>query len=112
MFDFLIEESGEKRLLGKKQLFIADNQDEYKIIGDLYQTYAPGFRDVKFPIVHAAQEFTKDFDQNKIISAFGEESEEYSGLVKLVVAGYSAEGIYSKFIAKHGFDSSDLPASS
>ena len=59
LFDYSLAFENKKKILGKRKLFLENQNNNYKIIGDIFQTISKEFQKTKTPLIAAAKIFVK-----------------------------------------------------
>ena len=59
LFDYFLTIKNEKLWLGKRKLFLENQDNTYKVIGEVYQSLSKNFQSTKAPLIAAAETLVK-----------------------------------------------------
>ncbi|MCK5163965.1 MAG: L,D-transpeptidase [Desulfobacula sp.] len=67
VFDCFLAAENKKILIGKRKLFLENQNDNYKIIGDIFQSISKDFQIAEAPLVAAAKTFVKPVSKKESV---------------------------------------------
>jgi len=67
LFDYFLTFENKKILLGKRKLFLESQDNNYKIIGDIFQSFSKKFQTAKLPLISAAKKLVKPVSKKESV---------------------------------------------
>ena len=100
LFDFYLKRGKSKILLGKKKLFLEYQNNQYKIIGDVFQQTPVKFQKEKTPLISGAKEFIFSDEKDVILKIIHQWLEAWSAKNMKKYASFYANHFYSDGFTK------------
>jgi murein L,D-transpeptidase YafK len=100
LFDYYLEFEKKKVFIGKRKLFLENDNSEYKIIGDVFQKIAKIFQNKKDPLIAAGKMFSTPDKKAIVLSTIDQWLTAWSAKDMKKYASFYTNNFYSDGLSK------------